>query len=427
MAIEKKVITTPYKKIADTVIARSKAESPDANSLAGDKKGAIEQQHKLQKAQREILADDEIRAFYSILRDATVNSGYYFEGSKTVVQKAEKVFKEIKFRKKFKRIVFDALSLLHGYVELEYNKGGKVMAINIPDATAIYPVLDIHGKIIEFRQNKIKTQKGKKKYIKWTPEEMVHFTIDESTADYYGVTYTETLKSIIKLKKDILAYIQSLFTNNAFRVHYHSEGVSQEDAAQYVDMIYSQYQTESGLVITAGSNQLTGKKYVDETILEPLMNMLNLLRNRILTLLRVPPIIAGTVDNSNRSNSDVQADVALQNRIQAIQEDLEDDINFELLPKMGLNNVEFKFKNNSVDTIKKVNEIIIGLLNAQANPKKTMEWVRELGYNYPLDLFPENMETADVSLDKNSTLHESRKSQDNFDDSNYGKISKDKE
>lgn len=423
--VQKIITPTAIQKLAN-IIKRSKAESPDASQLSGLNKGDLKRIEMLQETQRVILSDDELRAFYSILRDAVINSGYEFVGDEAEVKKAEKLFKKLKFRKKMKRITFSVLTLLHAYIEVEQNKAGEPLNMHVPDAARIYPEMTTTGKILRYKMDRVRPKNSKKKPIVWTPEEMCHLTVDESTADYYGVTYVESLKRVISLKKDILDYIDYLFKSNAFRVHYHGEGISEAEATAYYDMIKGQYEINDGMLITAGETSLIGHKYVDEKVLEPLIQMLNMLRNRILTLIRVPPIIAGTVDNSNRSNSDVQAEVAFRNRIRAIQEDLEDDINFELLPLLNLDpmKIEFRFKKDNIKDLSNVNNIMVGLLNANAKSDKVVDFIRSLGYPYPKDLFPKPEEMVDnnVSLDKNSTLHQSRAPQDNFDDQNYGKL-----
>ncbi|NCD06375.1 MAG: phage portal protein [Spirochaetia bacterium] len=406
-----------------TVIKRSKAQSPDAGELSGNR-GELKKTPQLQRYQAKILKDDELRAFLSILRDAVINSGYQFVGTTQKVEEANKKFKELKFRKKFKRIAFDSLTLLHSYVELEKNKANDVIKLNIPDASLIYPKLKLNGDVVSFHQDYEVMEKDKKitKTINWSTDEMVHFTIDESSADYYGVNYVETLDGIIKLKDEVFKYILNLFETNAFKLHYHGVGVNPEDVQKFYDMIMSSYENNEGIVVTVGTNELEGKKYLDESLLLPLIELLNLLRNRILTLLRVPPIIAGTVDNSNRSNSDVQAEVAFKNRIRAIQEDLEDDINFELLPKLGLTDVEFKFKKYDLNEKKKLTELMVSLLGANADKNKLIEYVKEMGMNLPDGFFKEEeieSENNGVSLPPNSPMFESRKPQDNFKEKDY--------
>lgn len=430
MKIIDKIDYNRYSKLYNVI--RSKAESPNAGSLDKKPIGSLKENRKLAVAQKEILADDEIRAFYSILRDAVINSGYTFIGEESEVKKAEEVFKKLKFRKRFKRLVYDALSTLHAYAEIERSKGKEPIALNIPNSSAIYPKMDIHGKIYGFRQD-ITTDTGGKDYIEWKPNEMCHFTIDESTADYFGVTYVETMKQIVDIKHDILDYISYLFKTNAFRVHYHGKNINIDELESYYDLIRSQYETNSGIIVTVGEEELIGRRYVTEDVLIPLIDMLNMLRNRILTLLRVPPIIAGTVDNSNRSNSDVQTDTALRNRIKAIQEDLEDDINFDLLPLLNIDGkkVEFKFREFSIEEMKSVTDIMIKIIQAGGIPQEVAQWTTKHGYDMPISSLPSREEVKEkeekkieeqkVKLDKNSDLHPSREKQDNFKEKDYGK------
>ena len=94
MKIIENVNYNNYSKLYNVI--RSKAESPNAGSLDKKPIGSLKENRKLALAQKEILADDEIRAFYSILRDAVINSGYTFIGEESEVKKAEEVFKKLK-------------------------------------------------------------------------------------------------------------------------------------------------------------------------------------------------------------------------------------------------------------------------------------------------------------------------------------------
>ena len=66
-------------------------------------------------------------------------------------------------------------------------------------------------------------------------------------------------------------------------------------------------------------------------------------KEQIITLLQVPPIISGTVDNSNRSNSEIQARLVFYNTIRAFQNLILEELNYELLRKLHWKKVEFRF------------------------------------------------------------------------------------
>ncbi|MGM0641937.1 MAG: hypothetical protein ACQESN_11015, partial [Thermotogota bacterium] len=295
----------------------------------------------------------------------------------------------------------------------------------------VRPKLDEKNKILGWYYKYPDT--GEEKLL-WKPDEIAHFEIDNITYSFWGKTDIYTLKDIIKLKKLVMEYITMVFDKNLLKTHFHGINVSDKDIESFLDMVYTGYVLKEKPMVTVGEDKMEGYRYMKEDFVIPLIQLLNVLRNKMLTLLRVPPIIAGTVDNSNRSNSDIQARFAFMNRIKAIHEVLEEDCEYELFPKMGYDGLEIKF--NGIDTkeLREYIDIGILLMNAGAYKDKIIKWIRNKGYDIPLEIFDkdekegntntdgsedsDNVDNADgnnkIKLDKNSNLQDSRKPQDNF-------------
>lgn len=431
-----------------TAIVRSKQQTPDAGRIQGLKKGNLDNTVRLSKVKDMILSDEDLRAFFSILRDAILSAGYELTGdNQTRVKECYDFLEQVKFRKKLKIVLFSGLTLKHSFLELERSKNKKVFDIHTGDATYIYPTLKDNGKILRYNQDLIVTNNNNestRKTITWELAEMAHFTFDDQYSGFYNKDILYTIESLYALKQRVIEHLQNMFKHNVFKLHYHGTNVSTKDIQGFTDMIWENYNNNSGISVTVGKEPMVAHKYVDETAILPLIELLNLIRNKFLTLLRVPPIIAGTVDNSNRSNSDTQADVAFQITLDGAREDLEDDINSDFLPKCGFDDVKFRFKKQDLRDIKKLSEILSTFLGAGADEKKINKWLKDLRYGLPVNLFKEKKEqpmvlqnalNGDNSEDtnngvtkpQNSPLFESRQPQDNFGDKDYGNLEKNKE
>ena len=111
--------------------------------------------------------------------------------------------------------------------------------------------------------------------------------------------------------------------------------------------------------------------------------MLNYTRQQILTLLRVPPIIAGIPDNSNRSNSEIQARKAFDGRIISIQTDLADELSWELFPLLGWEKADFKFAPIDKRAEKDDIEIIVALKGIGLDDKSLLTYIKSVGIQLP--------------------------------------------
>jgi len=426
--------------VEKTIAKESKSITSDIDSFSTEKKSDIKMPESYETVLDEVLADSEIRAFYSILRDSIIRSGYKVRNSnRSKLKSQEAVLKEQKFRKLLKRIVWDLLVYKHALVEIQKGKGtGKLKGSKTLDPSKIRPVKDIYDNIIFWFQYRegldVKGMRAdynsggidivrKKGVIAWDIDEIAHLTIDESSYKFFGVTDVKTLKEIIEIKNLALEHIKRLFKQGWFRVHFHGKNIGDTDVTNFLDMFATAMRDPDSPLVTIGTEDMEGKKYVfEQDVIPAILSLLAEMRNKILTLIRVPPIIAGTVDNSNRSNSDVQAHFALLNRVRAVQEDIEDDV-IELFDKMGLYGLELVFNENSNRDLREMVDIVAIMINLGADPQGAIKWAQAKGYNIPEDIMPSKEEIItkeqEASLDKNSNLHPSRQKQDSSNKSGF--------
>ncbi len=452
----------------DNISKESKGLTSDIDQLAGKKEGTVESVENQKTVLDTVLADPELRAFISIARDAITRSGFHLIGKAGPVKKNTEKLRELRFRKRLKHVVADTLVFKHAFMEIIKSKtGNSVSELHVLDPSEIKPVMDLHGKILFWYQNAdvVASLMGRGEFkssidekhkeimqdilhtnyvITWEVDEIAHIIIDEMSHKFWGVTDIETLKNIIEIKNLLMGYIKLLFEQNWFRIHFHGKNVESSDYQGFIDMFRTAMSNPEAPLATIGVEDLEGKRYLTEDILIPLIALKNQLRNEMLTLLRIPPIIAGTVDNSNRSNSDVQAHFAFNNRVRSIQEDLEDDLDFELLSKIGMDNTQIKFNEVSNRDLREIVDIMMLFLGQQAKPEVAVEWARSKGYDIPEGMFPTSEEMKKMAeeeiqrqegegtLPPNSNLQPSRKKQDAANKDGFGtpdgkKVSNNKE
>lgn len=406
------------------VLSRSKATMPnyasksldaDSQVMTGDKEGAVPSKVQMKTVLQEVLKDEEIRGFYGYLVDAIVQSGYRLEGEKKDVENAKEVLDKLKFNKIRKGIYFKCLTQFHNFIELIYNKERtKVVELKHQPNYLMEPVKTKRGILKRYIKNDYDG-----KIVKFNLDEMVHISVEDYDGTFWNTPQIVTLQRLITLKNFIMEALIRKFDNNEFKNHFHLTNTTTEEVEELIRSFRISRDERDKFLVTAGKEGLKGYKLDDESSILPLIQLLNKVRNMMLTLIRVPPIIAGTVDNSNRSNSDTQANFTFIMRIKSFLIDLEDELNSDLLPKLGLHNVTLRHNTINLKEDKEWLNMGNQLVAMGASKSKTLKWLNSKGLELPNDLFEltEN-EKQDIQqkeklpFAKNSNLFESRKPQD---------------
>jgi plasmid stability protein len=360
---------------------------------------------------RQILEDEEVRGFYGFLVDAIVQSGYRLVGdNEAEVKKATKKLESLKFNKFRKGMYFKCLTEFHDFIELIPNKeGNEIAELKHQPNYAMEPIKTKRGVLKGF----VKTDIDGKE-VKWKLNEMAHISVEDFDGTFWNTPQIVTLERLITLKKFVMEHLLRKFKNNVFKQHFHLQNANEDEVKEIIRNMIITTEEREKFFVTAGTDPLVGKKMDEETSVLPLIELLNKIRNMMLTLIRVPPIIAGTVDNSNRSNSDTQANFTFIMRIKSFLCDIEDEINAELLPLLGFKDVKLKHNTINLKEDKEWLEMGNQLVAMQANKEKVLGWLNDKGLELPEDLFEGMEDEKNENEDKmpfapNSNLFPSRK------------------
>lgn len=422
---EIKNYTNAYKEIV-TYYKSTKGKSDDLNRMESIPSGTVPSRIDLKNMLSIVLSDEEIRGFFGNIVDAIVRSGFKFKGKKSAISNAENVRKELRLNKRFKKIFWDGLTYNIVFIELIPNASKtKIVDLRIHDPGKIEPKINTRGIVEKY----VRTEEDGTETF-FSTDEMVCLKIEEIDYGFWTYPQIKTLSRLVKLKNLIMDHLLWLFDSNQFRTHLHFQGASPDDMKEITHSLKHSMLDKNKFLLTVGENDLDPKKLNDETTVLPLIELLNKTRNMMLTLIRVPPIIAGTVDNSNRSNSDVQAEFAFMNRINSFEQDLQDELEMFLFPKIGLSNVSISFNLMNLKQEKTLIEEAQALAGMGADKIMLLDWLNDKGMTLPVGLFDKAVKEADdmkqaqmdgvqqtdnVKLPPNSNQFPSRKSQDNFD------------
>ena len=271
--------------------------------------------HTLLRAYRE---EPTVQAGIKALADEIVKNGYVIKGvDKKLTKRVEKELKgKFRFKRLLRRIVYNSLIYGNSFIELTY-KGNAVSELHLLETEEMSIIADEHGEVIAYEQE----HEGKK--VQFSTDECVHLSINNITSGMWGEADIKTLYSTIALKQFLEGFITNLFRFNKFRDAWSIKEADEVQIKNFVnDLKLARDQPEKELVIDGEISKIAGREIKD---INNLVDLLNYTRQQILTLLRVPPIIAGIPDNSNRSNSEVQSRKAFDGRVTSLQDVIEDE------------------------------------------------------------------------------------------------------
>lgn len=301
----------------------------------------------------------------------------------STVESYNQQLKDVRFYKKMRNAVYSLIYDGNAFFEIKF-RGKKLTELYNIDPDTMKIETNEVGEPIEYVQ-----QIGENPEVRFLPEEIVHITIDHLQTGEWGMAFMKPLESAL-LRKDIAEdYLQWLIQNNKFApiiIARTRDSMTPEELGRIkaeIDVV-SADPDRSQFLNFDPEDQLEIMKIYDTDNFNDLMSYIDKQKEAVINLLQVPPIISGTVDNSNRSNSEIQARFVFYNTIKAFQNMTSEELDFEMLRKLGWKDVRFKFpeadKRSETDIIK-----IAKSLRADLNftQEAILEYLKENGFKIP--------------------------------------------
>ena len=270
------------------------------------------------------------------------------------VRQYNKQLEKVRFYRLLRSAIYHLLYNGNAFFEIKFN-GKKLKEMYNIDPETIEIVVDEHGEPIQYKQSVSGSPT-----VTFTPDEIVHISIDNFDSGVWGNSFISSLKEVLKRKEVAEYYLQWLIQNNKFApvVNIKAEILDENYWERVVDQInFKTIDPDFIQVINTLPDEGIEKVYLNTPeYFDKILEYIDKQKEKILAVLQVPPIISGIVDNSNRSNSEVQARLVFYNTIKSFQNIVAEELNFELLGKLNWNGVKFKFRaidqRTDVETIK---------------------------------------------------------------------------
>ena len=302
--------------------------------------------------------------------------------SVSMLKNYNKQLSDVRFYKLMRAALYNLIIYGNAFFEVKFT-GRKLREMYVIDADSMRIVKNDADVVVGYEQ-----WIGGAPVVKFQPDEIVHITIDHMDTSEWGHAFLKPLKQALHRKDIAEYYLQWLIENNKLApvINIKADDMNEEAWAHTISQFNAKnkdpdlYQIINSfkedniellrIFTTEDFDRIT--KYIEEQ------------KRQIFTLLQIPPIVSGVMDNSNRSNSEIQARLVFYNTLRAFQNLVLEELNFEMIRKLKWKNVKFKFKamdeRVNIDTIK----IAKSLRQDLAFTKEAIEeYLKENGFKIP--------------------------------------------
>lgn len=300
----------------------------------------------------------------------------------STVKSYNEQLKDVRFYKAMRAAVYHLVWHGNAFMEVKFN-GKKLKELYNIDPETMEILKSEDGNTVLGYEQRVNGSP----IAEFQPEEILHLSIDNLDSGVWGNSFIKSLKATLLRKEIAEYYLQWLIQNDKFSPIISVKGELTEDVWQHiisqinakaVDPNYMQ------IINMFPDDKIEMLRIFTTDDFDRIQNYINEQKTQIMTLLQVPPIIAGTVDNSNRSNSEIQARLVFYNTIKAFQNLITEELDFELLRKLDWRRVQFKFpsidQRVDIDALKIAKTMRADLGFTQ---EAVQEYLKENGFKIP--------------------------------------------
>jgi len=328
--------------------------------------------------------DPVVQAALTTRADAILASGFTIEGKPNPKKAAEELLKSVGLDYDLLwKICMNGLLYQNVFLEIERKNNGQPAALHVLEAPYMEIQYDEHGEILGYIEN---GENGKQVFF--PVDDIVYMKFNSVSSAVWGEVGIKSLFRTLTTKNQIEKFLNSLAVTNAWRQVMKTR-MGDDNIEEFLAYSASQSQDPTEPLVLQVQGQ--GSDDVDKDTrfsilrdpsdLKDFLGMLDYLRTQTLMLLKVPPIMIGLPDSSNRSNSDMQFkafNIANDSFRRVMYTYMK-----ELFEKLGISTVEFSW--NPIDERSEKDDIEIAerLINMGAKPDMVEQFLRDAGLELP--------------------------------------------
>jgi hypothetical protein len=233
------------------------------------------------KALKVVRNDPVVRAAAITIVDKVIETGWRVKTKegKSSKDKTEQL-KKLLFDRVLRKLVYNLILFNNGFLEV-IKKSGTVSDINVLETSLMRIKAEDNGDIIGYYQELGKPQGNPK----WSPDEVVHFKIDDYTSNVWAESNIEALYETVLIKDFIRQWLQWFFGTNQIRpVINIKEGASETKVSEFLSYLKSTEKNLSKPLVFQGESEIKLlQSFANEG--KSVLDVLNWLDQQILMLI----------------------------------------------------------------------------------------------------------------------------------------------
>ena len=307
----------------------------------------------LKKALETIRKDSTVVSAITTLVDKTIEKGWRVKNAKTT-----ETLKKLRFDRLLRQILFNIYTYNNVFIENVKNENGNIKELHVLETTLIEPVTNEHGQVYYYKQQVLGEENGDGPT--WDVDEVTHIASTKVSTNIWGEVDIQSVYKQVLIKQYIERFLGWLYGTNQFRPFYNIKDANPEQVKEFLAYLRKSENDINFPLIAEGEIEAKVLRGFEDG--KDILEIWEKCDRDIMTLLQVSPIHMGQPDNSNRSNSEEQGR-SDNIRVKSCQKLIEESINYDLFPKIGLKDDSFIFNEIETKELEKVLEMIERMKN----------------------------------------------------------------
>lgn len=286
-------------------------------------------------------ADPVLSTALDLTVDLTTYKGYEFIGeNKKLIKTAIKDFNDkYDFDRVIDNILYQILVYGDAYLEVRWNAGkSKVIELHPLETTEMKIDYDENGDINGYWQ--VVAGKTKENWIHFATDEVIYFRNRWIGSQVYSTNPFQAMSRDFATNVYGNNYLNSIFKNLPPKIIYFLKTANDKQRKQFIENLIRAKTNPNIDIIMQGE---ADSKLMQSKFDEGLISVLKWCQNRVLMITRVPNHWVGMTDGANRGIGE-NVVIPFETKIKKLQHKIASQLNKELMPAIGLSNLEFRWK-----------------------------------------------------------------------------------
>lgn len=264
-------------------------------------------------------------------------------------------------------------------------KGGKVVKLHPLETSEMVINHDEHGEVSGYTQKPNHTS-NMKSWVHFGKDEIIYYRMYWVGSQVYSYTPFRSIAKVYNAKLFATDYVQHIFQNLPPKMVYFLKNASKDQRDAFVQMLIRNKMNPARDVVGTSNDSMNAQmlNYVFDSGLPAVLDMI---QRRVISVLRVPPHWLGMVEGANRGIGE-NVVIPFETRVKRIQGIIASVNNKELMPKLGLSTLEFRFNAISLMDEKVIlanAQTLKGLQLESETEDPVIRYLRDHGISLPPD------------------------------------------